>query len=65
MFTFVFNCLGCIARIYTSYAEGGGFVMIRGFVLGVRLPLSLHDTVCDDQSTHYDHSIIFVWQGCC
>ena len=38
MFTFVFNCLGCIARMFTSYAEGGGLVMIRGFALGLRLP---------------------------
>ena len=34
MFTYAFNSLGCIARMYTSHAEGGGFAMIRGFALG-------------------------------
>ena len=36
--TFIANVLGCIARIFTSYQEGGGIVMIRGFVLGEQLP---------------------------
>ena len=65
MFTFVFNCLGCIARIYTSHAEGGGFVMIRGFALGLRLPQSSQSTVCDDLLTCVIHRMSLSVQGCC
>ena len=32
--TYAFNVVGCLARMYTSHAEGGGFAMIRGFALG-------------------------------
>ena len=31
---FVANVLGCMARIFTSYQDGAGMAMIRGFVLG-------------------------------
>ena len=28
------NFLGCIARIFTSLQEGGGYAMVRGYMLG-------------------------------
>lgn len=28
------NFLGCIARIFTSLQEGGGYAMVRGYLLG-------------------------------
>ena len=28
------NFLGCIARIFTSVQEGGGYAMVRGYLLG-------------------------------
>jgi len=34
---FVANVLGCMARIFTSYQDGAGIAMIRGFVLGLIL----------------------------
>lgn len=37
--TYAFNVMGCLARMYTSHAEGGGFAMIRGFALGAYEPL--------------------------
>lgn len=35
---YVANFMGCIARIFTSLQEGGGYAMVRGFVLGVWPP---------------------------
>lgn len=35
---FVANVLGCMARIFTSYQDGAGIAMIRGFVLGESSP---------------------------
>ncbi len=35
---YVANFLGCIARIFTSLQEGGGYAMVRGFLLGMMLP---------------------------
>ena len=32
--TYAANFLGCLARIFTSYKEGGGASMIRGYILG-------------------------------
>ena len=32
--TYIANFLGCIARTFTSYKEGGGISMIRAYVLG-------------------------------
>ncbi|EIE21176.1 mannose-P-dolichol utilization defect 1 protein [Coccomyxa subellipsoidea C-169] len=34
---YVANFLGCIARIFTSLQEGGGYAMVRGFLLGLLL----------------------------
>ncbi|KAK9907948.1 hypothetical protein WJX75_000403 [Coccomyxa subellipsoidea] len=34
---YVANFMGCIARIFTSLQEGGGYAMVRGFVLGLVL----------------------------
>ena len=35
--TYTANFLGCLARIFTSYKEGGGASMIRGYILGTAL----------------------------
>lgn len=32
--TYAANTLGCIARIFTSYQDGGGVSMIRSFLIG-------------------------------
>lgn len=32
--TYAANTLGCIARIFTSYQDGGGIAMIRSFLIG-------------------------------
>lgn len=29
------NFLGCIARIFTTLQDGGGYAMVRGFLLGM------------------------------
>ena len=33
--TYAANFLGCLARIFTSYKEGGGASMVRGYILGM------------------------------
>lgn len=41
------NFLGCIARIFTSLQEGGGYAMVRGFLLGdVPCPPAFGYLVC-------------------
>ena len=35
--TFTANFVGCLARIFTSWKEGGGASMVRGYILGARL----------------------------
>ena len=32
--TFAANFAGCLARIFTSWKEGGGASMVRGYILG-------------------------------
>jgi hypothetical protein len=36
--TYAANTLGCIARIFTSYQDGGGVSMIRSFLIGEITP---------------------------
>ena len=31
---YIANAVGCVARIFTSLQEGGGYAMVRGFLLG-------------------------------
>lgn len=31
---YIANAVGCVARIFTSMQEGGGYAMVRGFLLG-------------------------------
>ncbi|KAK9811878.1 hypothetical protein WJX72_011664 [[Myrmecia] bisecta] len=41
MVTFVANVAGCLIRIFTSIQEGGGITMVRGFVIGLALNLTI------------------------
>ena len=59
---YIANAAGCVARIFTSIQEGGGYAMVRGFLLG--------EAQCKAASKQL-HSIILLaqqqlitaWQG--
>lgn len=65
--TYFANGLGCIARVFTSLQEGGGYAMVRGYLLGEHphptqcwlsstkpLPLCFHNEDADLSSAAQD-----------
>ena len=69
------NFLGCIARIFTSLQEGGGYAMVRGYLLGgvsaMRILLFIASTAGIDMLfdipylINTDPVLHFVLQECC
>ena len=56
---YIANAAGCMARIFTSVQEGGGYAMVRGFLLGGTLwkstPKQLTASFCLCSSKSLQH----------